>query len=191
MSAIPWREMSQRAPMSADVALRPQVIEGEAEVVRSVLRVRRSAWEWYGDVVHVSVPAVWWYLFAAIILGMFTRPWGFLGPVVLAGYLILSAACVLVWKVSRRREGAFLEWVAEKEALSVDGQRTDRAMPPPDSRSRHQLGAVGKQTSRNAVGLREVKTSAARITGQRQRHRLPDTWTGTSRVMIAGTVRHT
>jgi hypothetical protein len=173
MSAIPWPEMSQKAPMSADVALRPQVIEGEAEVVRSVLRVRRSAWEWYGDVVHVSVPAVWWYLFAAIILGMFTRPWGFLGPVVLAGYLILSAACVLVWKVSRRRERAFLEWVAEKEALSVDGQR-NRAMPPPDSRSRRQLGAVGEQTSRNAVGLREVKASATRITtGRWQLHTSP------------------
>jgi hypothetical protein len=105
----------------------------------------------------VSVPAVWCYLFVAIILGMFTRPWGFLGPVVLAGYLILSAACVLGWKVYRRRERAFLEWVAEKEALSVDGQRTDRAVPPPDSRWRHQLGAVGEQSSRNAVGLRESK----------------------------------
>jgi hypothetical protein len=125
MTAIPWR-VSQKAPMSADVALRPQVIEGEAEVVRSVVRVRRSAWEWYGDVVHVSVPAVWWYLFAAIILAMFTRPWGFLWPVVLGGYLMLSAACVLGWKVSRRRERAFLAWVAEKEGLPVDGQRTDR-----------------------------------------------------------------
>jgi hypothetical protein len=111
--------------MSADVALRPQVIEGEAEVVRSVLRVRRSAWEWYGDVVHVSVPAVWWYLFVTIILAMFTRPWGFLGPAVLAGYLILSAACVLVWKVSRRRERAF--WSGWQKRGPVRRRTTDRS----------------------------------------------------------------